>query len=665
MPCKYNTLEFEEKIYLFTNVDDKIIRIDNGSAFINDLDETPYILYAKNIQYSENETLNERYRFETTLEFTVDGYANLSLIKDKYYAAICTKDGRWLLVNVDFSAYPTYAYTLNSTTNETVYTYHTLSNYPSLFFNWDGDVDDPVYLNTLDCKYLPADADLYLILKKYINIADNIDSAQTITTGFEKVDIITGSLEVTESFDGNYYTQSVTFNRLNTDAWQYLIGEFHDNTYVAKINARQTVNYYLGTDFGLQPTYTIDGDVVTITLTEQGNKPLATITNEFISPSTIKYRYIKTEFDPCVTGKNQAYYLLREQTDNNGNGNGRYECKVGYSQLFDDYNIVGTFSDDFIYYSNKCAPSNTKFYTDLPHKLEYYGCWGPNSSKKNQFTFRCNYDWEVTSGSITPTSGEANVEYTLTVPKYYFDFPSDTGETIVISAGNATYSVDYYYYGSSEKNRTVYIPNNTITINCTGQKVRIPVNTDIIDWNNVEWSEFNELPVVYKNGYLEIDFLPNESTEDIYWQFDFTADDFECGTGFQVIQKQLYVFWASDNDKCDYICNGTSKCYKEYKWTGITSNNTVKTDEYRVGQPFEGNSRDCMDIITKWEQTYNILCVDGVAFFVDLQYESTDNANWTLSGGVRLREQATNASIDACINPEYEWRITENTVCDN
>lgn len=659
MDCKYNTLSFQDKIFLFNSISGLTDAIGGISTITNQALE----IKATNVEFSEEETLNERYRFTKSVSFSVAGYNNLSLLDGRQYIALVTDDGRYILVSTEFPSTITYEYGLTSTDDATRYTFSIQENMPSLFLN---KIDDIITIPDDVCSYASPNIDLYIILKKYINVDELTDRLVIYNGEWEKINAIRNSVEVNESLSNDRYTKSVSFQIPYTDNWQYLIGEFENNLYAAKVNSHKTKNIYLGNEFGLQPLYTIEGNVVTITLTEIANMPLVRLTNEEKS-EIIGHRYIKTIYDPCH-GNMRSLYVLREKVDGNGNGTGEYECYEGFEDIFTEYNITGTFTDEYTYYNPACKSENCRIRTDLPNALTYYECWGNDNTKKDTFSFRADCDWEVISGSsVTPTSGLANTDYTLTVPKYIYDsYGSNTIDTIVIAAGDLTLSIPYAFYADAEHNAPIYglASDKSTYIDCNGGTVKLKVNDELIDWTKVDW-DLEELPLRYDKGYIYVDVPPNTTTSDIELEFQGTTDEYKCGNiYFKLKIGRVWEFWAYNND-CDYICENGNKYHKEYRYTGTTSSNAVITNTFRKGELMEENCRDCLTIYYKWEQTYNILCVDGVAFFVDLEYESTDQTTWALSGGVRLRTQATNADIDACVNPEYEWRITENTVCDN
>ena len=113
-----------------THVKDVII--DNGEAFISGLTETPLRFDVLNLQFSEESSLDERYKFTKQVTFSVNGYVPFSNINEKYYVILKSKDGTFWMVNVDFPSKVTYIFVLNDSQYQTDFTFSSLSNFPTL-----------------------------------------------------------------------------------------------------------------------------------------------------------------------------------------------------------------------------------------------------------------------------------------------------------------------------------------------------------------------------------------------------------------------------------------------------------------------------------------------------------------------------------------------------
>ena len=188
MSCNYNTLSFKDRVYLY-----------------NDINGIPLMLDATNIEFVEEETLNERYRFNKSVSFTVKGYNNLSLLDGRYYIAVEADDGRIVMVTMEYEAFVTYEYSLNSTNDSTRYTYSVSENKPSDFIN---GISSSTTIADEACSYSSTDIQLSIILRKNIVIDEMTDRAYTYGD-FDDVYPLKNTLEVSETLSEDRYTKTV------------------------------------------------------------------------------------------------------------------------------------------------------------------------------------------------------------------------------------------------------------------------------------------------------------------------------------------------------------------------------------------------------------------------------------------------------------------------
>lgn len=97
--CKYHIGKLDKVVYLVSESAMKNIHIDNGNAYIGGLMEEPMALKVRNIELSDTDELDERYKFAHTLKFSMDGYANYTMFQKKYYAIVKSLDGAYWFVN--------------------------------------------------------------------------------------------------------------------------------------------------------------------------------------------------------------------------------------------------------------------------------------------------------------------------------------------------------------------------------------------------------------------------------------------------------------------------------------------------------------------------------------------------------------------------------------
>lgn len=622
MSCNYNTLSFKDRVYLY-----------------NDINGIPLMLDATNIEFVEEETLNERYRFNKSVSFTVKGYNNLSLLDGRYYIAIEADDGRVVMVTMEYEAFVTYEYSLNSTNDSTRYTYSVSENKPSDFIN---DISSSTTIADEACSYSSTDIQLSIILRKNIVIDEMTDRSYTYGD-FDDVYPLKNTLEVSETLSEDRYTKTVSFQIPYDGRWQYLIGEFNDNTYTAKINSHRPDNLYVGNELGLQPLYTINDNVVTVTFTEISNIPLQRITNEE-KTQIVGHQYIKTIYDPCV-GDYTAKYLLREKINGNGAGTNEYECYEGYESIFEDiYNITGTFDNDVEYYNPNCKPSLCKIETTIPH------AYTVTATTTATYTIKSDCDWHIEDYdgfTITPTSGEADTQYSITITTTYSS--SVDKRTFKIVSDDNEYLVTAYMSDAS------FIHPTTAYIDCLGGTVQFTYQGCLsVDNSPLEYT---------KNGNILSVVVP-QNTDTTGRTYSIQVSDCNGHTQYLTIQQgNVYEFWAY-NDECDYICENGNKYYKEWRYTGTTSSNATITTTYRKGDLIEANCRDCINVIKRWNQTFNVGIVDGEFWYLNLEYESLDNGTtWTMDGDVQLRERVPNADNTQINNYTLVWKPTSEWVC--
>lgn len=365
--CRYNYSKLKDVIYLVSEEHIKKVYIDNGEAYISGITLSPFLkIKGFNIEFKEETSLDERYKFQKTLKISVNGYSTFEDFNDKYYAVIKTEDGTYYMINVDFPSKVTHTYNLSKNVNRTDFTLSSVSNFPALKLNNFNPNE------TISCKnYLISGVDGLKMIESVKAEISNYNYIST-TDVFKTVEYLGDSLSFQEAYDGDKFTTTLEF-QIAFDAykssWQYNLLEFILNRYAAIIGIKNsTDNVYAGFNNGLQPNYTIDAstekgqsDIVTLTLVETSDSGLK-IGNFGISINTSKHwRYIKKiknkKAYECV-GKGIARYLLQEECDYFGNPTGRYRVLDGYQSYFYELNIIGTFSETVTFVSPDCYYKN-------------------------------------------------------------------------------------------------------------------------------------------------------------------------------------------------------------------------------------------------------------------------------------------------------------------
>ena len=177
--CAYAHERLKNVVYFVSEAHLKDVHIDNGQAYIDGLTEAPTRLDCFSIQFEENETLDERYKFTKSLRFSVNGYMNMSFFTGDglFYAFIETEDGTLYMINVDFPSKITYTYNLSANVDQTDFTFSSQSNFPSLMVATQmgrDNVCNPYRTNGIES--------LKLIERDYTAIAKNNDTITVYTS---------------------------------------------------------------------------------------------------------------------------------------------------------------------------------------------------------------------------------------------------------------------------------------------------------------------------------------------------------------------------------------------------------------------------------------------------------------------------------------------------
>ena len=392
--CRYNYRKLKDVIYLVSDEHLKNIHIDNGEAYIDGLTETPLMLDGFNIQFKEESSLDERYKFQKTLNISINGvpdivmyrWTNIDINQDywceggnKYYKQILeeyqfnihqnfyliieTMDGTFYMINVDFPSKMTYTYNLSRDRNQTDFTFTSLSNFPALKLNNFSSSKAEICKN----YRLSGAKGLQMLEKDYANLS--ISQNKVISTeDFKTVEYLGETLSFQEAFDGENVTSTLEF-QIAFDAykssWHYNLLEFMQNRYAAIIGIKNEENkIYAGFNYGLQPNYTINAsteqgqsDIITITLVETSINGSRTGNYTVDTQTENKWRYVRSVNNrkayECV-GNGTAKYLIQEECNYFGIPTGNYKVLEGYQSMFPTLHIVGTFSNTETFTSPEC-----------------------------------------------------------------------------------------------------------------------------------------------------------------------------------------------------------------------------------------------------------------------------------------------------------------------
>ncbi len=536
--CKYRIDQLEKVVYMI------------GKSSIGSINTTDYYIdggagalkiLCNSISINEESSLDERYRFTHTLNFEVDGYKTIEDLDDKFYAVVRDKNGDYYLVNPQFKMRIGYTYTI-STSESTAFEMRTESDYPLMkiinFAPWaesggknpDGSMWKWVTItptedsNTYICD-VPSSAETLWECKDYslckideIRINETAYStfadgfANYTNDGFKTIDFIKNSASFVEQFDGNNVQHKLTFTiPYDETNWHNILLDFQTNKYCTIITTTCGKSIACGFQHGLQPSYVLDGssseqNQIQVTLQDLHDQGKLIQVNETIDTSgqtATTWHFVEQYFE-CVDNNN-AKYLLMEEYDMFGNPMDLYECLEGYREDFEwlaaEDKLIGEFEDSpSIYFASSGACLNTEcgISTNLSDMTFY-------TKSTKYFTLICNNtDWEIDTSSsgitVSPSSGEAGVEYTIGV----------TNNITPISAANTQY-ITVYSCESAETEYTITIVERPL-IDCfpqgdnysastVNQTVIIPSNACVRSVvSNSEW--VNNIQV--QDGYVRV-----------------------------------------------------------------------------------------------------------------------------------------------------------------
>ena len=682
--CGYTIPKLKSHIIVFDDSILKYIKVDNGFDEASIL-TPPTILTGFSINYNEQTSLDERYKFTKTLNLSVYDKVDVkTLFNGKYYAIVEDLDGNYYLVNPDFKLRYTYTYHLSEGVNQTDITLVTDSNFPLLIINIPR-----VSINA--CKQFK-----YVHIKQLQMIESerakwsNYNNQLTITDVLKNVDFNKNTLSFQEQFDGERVTATLSFNlplHSADESWPYNLLEFKNNRYTAIITTSDGEKILTGIYNGLQPNYVINGsdnntsNTYEINLVEMSNNSSIAVQMTIEELLGYKWDYIQQldgnqtwHCNASVMGFGWAEIWVMAEVDNFGNQTGRYKIlediynglyvqddpDVDYSYYVDNYgwirkyNVIGTFDTHFPlnwFPTSECAAKDEEekciAITDFQTK------YALTTGYTYTFNLNASCDWEIDNIenlSISPTTGEANTDYVITIE------PDDIGDASF--ALNCCTSSFNYGFSVDDGNCITPLVEN---VNCLEHTVIFTVQ-DGCKISNVQ----TDLPYkILDNGNLQVNVpATDETTGETY---SITLDCCDKEVTIQIIQSGVYTYWGCMDDDCGYICENGNKYAREYLYTGVTSAEWHKTDTYRKGSLIESDSKDCQSL-RRFTYFGNNICIDGDEYkLMQEEVSYDDGESWILTGIVGLGDYVDPEDEDykdVCSEtPAYKWVLTDDSVC--
>lgn len=448
--CKYNYSRLKDVVYLIPEEHLKKIRIDNGVAYVSGLTADTLKLEGYGIEFNEETSLDERYKFQKTLKLSVNGIPDFVIYRwveldptnnyicdmgDKYakeilqekheytfngyYFVLETIDGTFYMVNVDFPSKATYVYNLSKNVNKTDFTFTSLSNYPCLeLVGFEPDREEYCH------NYLISGPESLRMLERQKTLFKT-DSKKVISTeAFKEIDYIGETLSFQETFDGEKYQDTLEFQIGFDDyktSWQYNLLEFVQNRYSAIVDLKNDdKKIYVGFNFGLEANYTIDAsnekaksDIITITLTDTSNGKIIYGNYPEEIDSSTHWNYIKQignyKTYECSGSTGVAKYLVQEEYNAIGYPTGNYKVLNGYQDMYFFLNLIGTFNNTETFDNPECLNEIDPIYRWVSDGTTCVG-YNKYSQQKEQVSYDNGATWEDTGEVMPKALIEANSE---------------------------------------------------------------------------------------------------------------------------------------------------------------------------------------------------------------------------------------------------------------
>lgn len=663
--CKYNYNKLKNVVYLVDETHVKNIHIDNGEAYIDGLTELPLRLNGFNVNFDEESSLDERYRFRKTIRLSMKGYVNSLIFPNKYYVILESTDGTFWMVNVDFPSRVTYTFNLAQNVYQTDFTFSSLSNFPTLKLHTEFEAVEPECMGF----NIYGIQSLKLLEREFCALDTANKKVYTYGKDFQTIEFLGDSCQLTEEFDGIRTTTTIDFNIAFDNyqpSWHYNLLEFLENLYGAIIVPKGGDNtFFAGFNTGLQPSFTINSesqttntDIITVTLREMSDRGLSAEVDwddeDWDITKWVYKKWIDTiKCYECIS-RGTAIFLVQQEVLPNGTPTGNYRVKEGYEDYYRNQglNVVGTFSVEQEFGTTECSGTTCGVITNVPLTITY------TSETCYTYNYSASCDWNVSQLpshiTVNPISGSGGSQYTLTVCNTKTPITSEQS-AFNIASGDNVRVVNVVLTPQSDGLRP-----ESISINCLEQNAIFTFNSNC----PVTVTSYDQR-VTYQitNSQLIVNVPRNNSVVN---SIDYAISVVDCNNRPQTVhiyQDKTYERWV---DTEGYICVSADSYTVQERYTGTTASNiNVRTGERRAGTLIQSGDTRCSSTKTRWRFDGNYYCVDGNKYEAEEQEITYDNVNWVKTGKTRLGQLVEISSSFCSESVDYEWRITTEWQCDN
>lgn len=662
----YKIYHLKGTVFLFNDDLVKSISIDGDSTNIS-LNGKPLTVKCESVEVTEESSLDGRFSFTHKVSFKVQGY-DKRLVGYKWIGFQDASGECWLL-NPMLEPSWSYKYTLDSQGEVTTYTASLVSNFPLLHI-----VGAERFEETQNpCGYHRAvPSKLWLNESKYTAKTNDGNILYT-NNGFKEVEFIKNSLSLTEDFDGDNITHSLSFKipfSSYKESFHYNLLEFTYNKYACAVKKTDGTYSSCGFSYGLLPSYSIscdtdieNADTITITLTDKHDSEnffsvSSAFTQIYESSKTHEF-IIKDECLECI-GNGIAKFIMKTELDALGNPTGRYYALKGYEEQLrnEGYNIIGTFEEDVQIAHNGCngdGSNECKLNTSLSDMV-----FNANGEKK-YFSIRADGGWRITYEgerlSFSTTSATDSNAYMVTISSSVNPPTSGTYKE--------TFTVTYCDGKTATFNAYIKqeICNDTLSDDIVpkgGGNFTLKSDCCI---SSVSSSTVGVLTIKTNSGYI-ISIPSMEGTVERTIPITITRCNGEVNNDITIRQVSYYFKWVREDTTCSegYLCD------VERMYSGETSTYiTGKTDTTRnINCTLD--TTNCTYERSRWVETDDTIC-DGKSLCSLLAEEtSSDGILWTRSGKIKIGnviEEYNDAICGANSTTRYgKWMEVDGYICD-
>ena len=663
--CQYKIYRLKGTVFLFNDDLVRQISIDRDSTNIS-LQGKPLTVKCEAVEVTEESSLEGRFSFTHKVSFKVQGY-DKKLVGYKWIGFQDASGECWLL-NPMLEPTWSYKYTLDSQGEVTTYTASLVSNFPLLHIVGTErfeEIQNP-------CGYHRAvPSNLWLNESKYTAKTNDGNILYT-NNGFKEVEFIKNSLSLTEDFDGDNITHSLSFKipfSSYKESFHYNLLEFTDNKYACSIKKTDGTYSSCGFSYGLLPSYSIscdtdieNADTITITLTDRHDSEnffsVSSAFTQIYESSKSSEFIIKDECLECI-GNGIAKFIMKTEVDALGNPTGRYYALKGYEEQLrnEGYNIIGTFEEDVQVSHSGCKGSGStecKLSTNLTD-MTFHA-----KGEKRYLSIRAEGGWKI--------------EYSGVRLSFSMKESTDSNEHIVtikalVSPTSILYQETFTvtYCDGKKTTFNAYIKQNTCNDTLSddivpkgGANVTLKSECCI---SSVTSTTVGVLTLKTNSGYI-VSIPSMEGSEERTIPITITRCNGETNNDLTIRQVPYYFKWVREGTTCSegYLCD-VERMYSGETSTYITGHTDTTREINCVSDP-----ADCPYERTRWVETDETIC-DGKALCSLLAEEaSNDGILWTRSGKVKINQVIDNENDAICGANEKgkygRWLQVEGYICD-